>query len=222
MNKKCRSALHDFQRINSFLSQLVQLPALLPFPVAFHNPRAGHLARPLAMSIRPSPETHLRHAWRLRGRGRRSCQLLALFSGIAFTFALARKICFGDYTTVRRRASIGPSGEGRKGPLLLTAAAWASSSGVLRAAWLSRGRSWAHSGAVRAPCGGLDQVRGGHEKRWAGQAGGEDRRLRGGRRWWSEGRGGDGVRGWILFFVTESFGLAFGWANFPTSSDFAL
>ena len=46
----------------------------------------------------------------------------------------------------------------------------------------------------RAPCRGFDQVRGGHEKGCASQAGGEDRRLRGGRCWWGEGRGGDGMR----------------------------
>ena len=80
------------------------------------------------------------------------------------------------------------------GPLLSAASACDSSSGVPRAARLSSGRSWAHSGAVRAPCRRLDQVRGGHEKGCAGQAGGEDRCLRGGRRGWSEGRGGDGVR----------------------------
>ena len=39
---------------------------------------------------------------------------------------------------------------GKKGPLLPTAAACVSSFGVPRAARLSSGRSWAHSGAVRA------------------------------------------------------------------------
>ena len=51
----------------------------------------------------------------------------------------------------------------------------------------------------RAPGGGLDQVRGRHEKGCAGQAGGEDRRLRGGRGGGGEGRGGDGVRAQASF-----------------------
>jgi hypothetical protein len=77
--------------ITPFLFLLVLPPALLPSPEASNNPAASHSVRLPESCILPSPETHSRHAWRRRGQRRLSCQLLSLFSGIALTFALARK-----------------------------------------------------------------------------------------------------------------------------------
>ena len=53
------------------------------------------------------------------------------------------------YGTVRRRASTGPSGEGRKGPLLPTAADYASSFGVPALP----GSRMGGTGRTQAPCG---------------------------------------------------------------------
>ena len=103
-----------FQKINSLLFQPVEPPAPLSFLVAFHNPRADRLARLPAMSLLPSPETHSRHVAAPRTGALVLSITLSLFGHCACVCACA-KICFGDYTTVRRRDSTGPSGEGQLG-----------------------------------------------------------------------------------------------------------
>jgi hypothetical protein len=138
-----------FQRINSFLFQLVEPPAPLPFPVAFHNPTA--VAESISLGA-VSPFLLELVQDTLGGAEDRCVDPINYslsFRALCLRMRL-RAISFGNYRTIRRRESTGPSGEGRKEPLLLIDSACVSSSGVSRVAGLSHGRIWAHSCTVRA------------------------------------------------------------------------
>ena len=75
--------------------------------------------------------------------------LMSSFRALRLCFCL-RVISFGDYGTVRRRASTGPSREGRNGPLLQLLLPMLLLLECLAIPVFRAGGGWAHSDAVRS------------------------------------------------------------------------